>query len=483
MKSLLLAASLLSVATFAHAALNTRTAIVATQVVAIDGTGCAEMISWTGGEPHAAIVLSQGPGLATPQKSLGPIAYEPITIEAAMPFSPALQTVVSEMLSGAQTKRTLLLSSLDGSGQPVGENLQASGALLTEIHFPALDASARIPVRVKLVFQADHTSVTSATASIASAGGTRNSDSTANFSLTLPGLPATGVSKIDAFTIRRASITVTSGSTTRYTPGPLTVPDLTVTIGGADITAWQAWRDSFFPNPSTPSPQTLSAVPYKNGTLQLLSSDLHTPLFTLQLTKLGLKRLAQPPVEASTLLKLRAELFCESMSTWTGNGLAQPATPASPAAFTPQPVPTATPPPATKIIPRELDPAQTLSTKTIASAETSPDDKGARDPAGFPRPPSVTRTSYSSSREPALIREYAYYHAATTKAADLIAFYEKALEASGWKETARSEDNSGPAKTYRITSNWTLEKRTVSLTLGDVAPEKTEIYVSLQERR
>jgi hypothetical protein len=470
-KSLVLATTLLALAAFTFApvvlaALNTRSYTAATQVVSIDGVGVPEIVAWSGGEPTATVVLAQSPGAATPRKSPGPITYTPIVLEAAPPFSPALQNCVAEFLGGTSgttltpLKKTLLLSTLDGSGQPAGETLQATGALLTEIHFPALDASARTSARVKFVFRPDATSVSATTAPTAAGGNTRNTATSSNFLLTLTGLPANNVTQIDAFILRRDAI-----------------PDLTLTLASNNIAAWQAWRDAFFPgHAGGPVAQSLGAVPYKDGTLQLLSPDGRTPLFTLQLAKVGLKRLAQQPAESGALLKFRAELFCESMNT--------AASAPAPAASTP--LTAATP---AKVIPREIDPTKTLttqpiaaSTKTPATVNASPDDKGARDPANFPRPPDVVRTSFSASREPTLIREYVYYTGKTT-ATDIMSFYEKSLEADGWKESSRNEDNAGSGKTYRITSNWTKDQRTASLVLGDVEPGKVEIYAALQERK
>ena len=62
-------------------------------------------------------------------------------------------------------------------------------------------------------------------------------------------------------------------------------------------------------------------------------------------------------------------------------------------------------------------------------------------------------------------------------------FYEKSLKASGWKETSRTEDNSGPGKTHRIVSGWAKEKRTAQVDLTQVSPEKTQLELRLGEHK
>jgi hypothetical protein len=95
MKTAALAAVFLLVASLAYPALNTRVSTVVAQVAAIDGLGSPEIVAWSGGESRATIVLVRGAGLEAPRKTFGPIVYEPIVIEASLPFSPALQTCVS----------------------------------------------------------------------------------------------------------------------------------------------------------------------------------------------------------------------------------------------------------------------------------------------------------------------------------------------------------------------------------------------------
>ncbi|MGC4074325.1 MAG: hypothetical protein QM760_17795 [Nibricoccus sp.] len=478
MKTPLLATVLLAFATLSHAALDVRTASVARQTIAIDGNAIPEIRSWSGGESVSEVITARNGGSGVTSKILGRLTYEPIVVEAAPPFSPALQSCIAQFLGGSDTaaltsaKKTLLLAYLDASGQPIGDTIQATGAQLTEIQFPTVDAASRTPLLVKFVFRVDATApVTTAIPAAAGGGNARNTALASNFTLAIDGVSTSRVSKVDAFTLRREVITNTSGNnaSTSFSIGELTVPNLVVTLGGADSDSWKIWRASFLPQPDA---TTINRVQKKNGALRFLASDMTTSLFTLQLSGLAPVRFATVPPDsaAAALLQFRGEVFCEAMSTFTGNGLLTAVSPS---------------PAASKVIARDIDPDKTLVDKAVVApvaGETSPDDKGARDPADFPRPPDVVRTSFSSSREPNSVREIAYY-AGKTSAAAIITFYEKSLAIAGWKETSRQEDNGGPGKTFRITSNWTKEKRSAQLVLGDIAPQKIEIYVNLLEKK
>jgi outer membrane biosynthesis protein TonB len=146
-------------------------------------------------------------------------------------------------------------------------------------------------------------------------------------------------------------------------------------------------------------------------------------------------------------------------------------------AKTPAKEPPKTPEPA----PSETGPAPAAAPATNPEAAASPKDKGSRDPADFPRAKDTTRTQYSAVRSKGFVQETVNY-TARAKADDIMAFYEQRLKGSGWEETARYENDNGTNRAHQVTTTWTNDIRTVSMTFMDTASGIVEIQVVLQAR-
>ena len=81
-------------------------------------------------------------------------------------------------------------------------------------------------------------------------GGAHRHQRAANFRLDSPGLDCTRVTKIDSFTVKQTFPSV-NGDVRE--PGPLSFPNLTVTLSDQSAQTWQSWLNNFVIEGTTPT--------------------------------------------------------------------------------------------------------------------------------------------------------------------------------------------------------------------------------------
>jgi hypothetical protein len=130
--------------------------------------------------------------------------------------------------------------------------------------------------------------------------------------------------------------------------------------------------------------------------------------------------------------------------------------------------------PGTPVVTAPIAPAPRGTLTTV----TSPEDKGARDPAAFPRPEGTVRASYTAIRQKGYVQESATY-TASKNSYTLMAYYESVLTSDGWEETSRNENNYATDGAHQYISSWKKDNRSASITLIDIAPDKVQIRISV----
>jgi hypothetical protein len=424
-----LLALVFAVISVADAATSGRPGLVASQSFAIDGIACPEVTAWSGGDFIGTVVLQSG------KKHISNIGVEPITIETILPLSPALATCVADLCANQTNPKTLQLTNLDSSGSVVA-SLQARNAQLTEMRFPALDAGSKDPLRLTLVFVAEQIRATAAS-------------SVSNFKINITGLATSRVSRIEPFIIKRVLSNDNIGISREPTAqsNPTIFPDLSLNFGEVAPADWSAWHDDFFINGKHLESDE------RDGSLLILASDQRTALFSLQLSHIGLISFSSQPDGNNLPNRSRVDLYCEQMTvgTSTTTSSTNSTTPANPA------------------------------TTPVATANvTSPEDKGARDPANFARPPNTIRQDYSVNQNSTTSEEEVKY-SSTSSSEDLQTFYSQYFGSAGWIMAEKHENDGGPSDTHQIYGHWIKTNNdSVDLRLSDITSGVVTITVSLK---
>ena len=488
----------------------------ANTTITINGVSAGTILGWEGGDPRATVVSGTATSDGSVPKQLGNVTYAPLVLQFPFPPSGLILKSIGELCSNEFTRKKIVLTDYDAMGRAIGAT-EFDEALISEVQFPALDATSGAAGSVTLVFDVEQSRkiTPAATAAMAAARATAT-----NFRLAVAGLDGTGVTRIEAITIRlRKSSTGEVGATRDYTatPAQLELPNLAVTLVQAKASTWRTWFTDFVINGNS------SGSNERSGSIELLDSTMKSVL-TLSFQRMGIVRLSRTADAASGIAAEQAELYFEKLSIGapaSGSGGSESPTQEQAAtgeSATDGETPTESGSASTtETQPLEWTPAQagytematgmlsdgtattdaiTPMDKSIAGVTTSPttagtvmgttsiatttttnpNDQGSRDPAGFPRVEGLTRISYSGSFQSTYTQEQAVY-TAPEGIYVMVARVEAAAAGAAWTLTALSESESSNGKS--VSQHWTKAGGQTDLSYLQPAGGATKITVNV----
>jgi T4-like virus tail tube protein gp19 len=257
-----------------------------------------------GGHTAGEVVREAGSAPYYQKKHIGNVKYEEVTLRIGLP-SPGVYDMLSKTLAGDNPRRTFWVSTLDASFVEIARR-QFNDALITEIGFPALDASAREAAYVELTFAPESAEDRPASGKVVTLDASKQKTFLqSNFRLELKGVATARVAKVDAFTIRRTAVTGETGKDAE--PGKLEFPDLEITFSAADQASWKAWFDDFVVKGNN------ADATERTGTLAYLDPTLLKDLLRIELDHVGIFRLEPEQVTADGIRRIKAELYVETM--------------------------------------------------------------------------------------------------------------------------------------------------------------------------
>jgi len=325
----------------------------------LGGASAGSLKSVEGGGVSGEVVAEkQGPD-GVVRKHLAGVKYEDITVNCGTGMSKAFYGWLSDTLDRRTPRQ---------DGAIVGaDRLNFYHGLVTELGFPALDASSKEQASLTVTISPEYTRrVTGKGAGLSSSGlkGQKVEQwLRSSFRLRIDGLDCTRVRSIDAFTVRQKVSESAVGELRDYATEPpsLEVPNLVVTVAEAFADSFHEWLDDFVIKGNNGSGSE------KNGTLEYLSPALRDAHFTLTFRNLGIFRLTPLSADPRSVRSVRAEMYCEQLSLQTGASAVN-----EPVAATPPPSLTASAPaPATAA---SLDPlawklavARSFATPVVAA--------------------------------------------------------------------------------------------------------------------
>jgi hypothetical protein len=174
-------------------------------------------------------------------------------------------------------------------------------AVITETTVSAMDASSKEPgfFTLKIRFQDAQTLPPGGT--VPAPQRTTRQWLQSAFRLELDPLDCSRVAKIDSFTVKQTFLEADRD----LRPGPLSVPNLTVTLAEQGAETWQSWFNDFVLKGNSADDRE------KHGRLSMLAPDLTKVLAHIDLSNVGIYRLAVEQTEY--LPRLVVGLYCERM--------------------------------------------------------------------------------------------------------------------------------------------------------------------------
>lgn len=272
-----------------------------------------------------AIVSNSGNDFYT-TKYTGKPQYDDITITVGMAMSPKFWGWVKASLDNEPQRRNGALVGYDFS---FCERTRRSfyGALISEIGFPALDASSKSNAALNIKITPERMDFKKGDGSKLSGGEAQNQVSkqklwlTSNFRFELDkfrGDPNLRNVKIEAFTVKQNVIANPVGNDldTRREVGRLELPQIVVTIPESSVEPWMKWYDDAIARGNR-------ADQYATGFISYFSSDqAQTELMRIELAGVSLASIEIDKYEAQKegIAQAKITLNIEEMKLKPGKG-------------------------------------------------------------------------------------------------------------------------------------------------------------------
>jgi hypothetical protein len=360
----------------------------------LDGTACAWIESFEGGNATAGVISEQG---NLPKKHLGQVQYEPIKLAFQYPLPKPVQDWINDALSAKGTRKNGAIVSCDFQMKSK-EMLEFNQGLIESVTFPTLDASSKELQPVIVTILPEFTRKGSPPANL---NFPANSKAVVPaFTVAIDGLECRRVNRVDSLTIKVTVNQQNVGEARDYakTPGRVEISNLALELAETDSAGWKTWHDDFVVKGNCDDSKE------KSGTIELSHLNSKSTLCRLKFSGLGIRRLAPAPVNtAESARKIAAEMYCERLEL-------EGASPTEPA--------------------KQQEPAP--------PAAGDAKDEGDRDPKDVPRYENCVRKSFEAYRERLYNEERAAY---VTKddPKKVEEFIEKRMTDAGWELDTRSE--------------------------------------------
>jgi len=289
----------------------TRSYVAGRFAVEIDGSVAGFVNAVEGGRAFGDVVKETGEDFFF-KKHIGNPGFRDIRLEFGADMETSFYNWISLALQGEYARLSGAIVGVDFNGNVVSR-LEFQRAQITEVTFPALDFTSKDTARMSIVLSPEQTVLnrkTSGKLSVKTAS-IQKKWLNSNFRLSIDGLDTTRVTKIEALTVKLPRISFGDCRLCDdLPPGPTKIdfPHVVVTIREPADQVYD-WFEAFVIQGNNDDSSE------KGGTLEYLSPDLKTTLFTLKFRNLGIFEVMPVMVDAggSALPQLLAAMYCEKM--------------------------------------------------------------------------------------------------------------------------------------------------------------------------
>jgi phage tail-like protein len=288
------------------------------------GLAAGYLDSVEGGDATSDVVMERvGPDQIA-HKHIAGVKYEDIALNCGPGMSKDLYDWIKAMIDRNFTRQNGAVVATDYNYKEL-TRVNFFNALLTEVGFPALDASSKDPAKLSIRFTPESTRHQRGGGTYA--GGQKVPFQkrwlSSNFRLQIDKLDCTRVNKIEALTVKQQLVAHSVGASRDYQtePSHLEISNLAVTLPEANAETFYNWHESFvIKGKNGPEEE-------RSGTLEFLGNDLKEVLFTLELKNLGIFRLTPEKVEAGSenIRRVKAEMYCQEVAFGYMSGVTETA--------------------------------------------------------------------------------------------------------------------------------------------------------------
>lgn len=245
------------------------------------------------------------------------VKYEDVIVTCGTGMEKEFYDAVKAMCAHNIIRRDASVQQVDAMGNIVTQ-LDILSSVLSEVSFPALDASSKEVGRLTAKLTPDLTrrKAGSGKLQVTPKAGAKQWLN-CNFRVTIPGIDCSTVSKVGALTITQEMVASAVGQ--QHNPqaaSKVDYPNLALTLSESHAQNFYDWHQDFvIIGRNTPDK-------LKQATLEILAPDLKSPLFTLTFRELGIFRLDTEKADAGSenIRRVRAEMYCDKLDFDYGPG-------------------------------------------------------------------------------------------------------------------------------------------------------------------
>ena len=280
----------------------------------LEGEFAGFLDSVEGGEVFAEVAEEPAAPDGVIPKHLAAVKYEPIRIKFGAGMTEAFYQWIARLLARSDKPMDGAILFLDINFKE-DRRLEWTRGRITEVTFPAFDASSKDTVVLTVVIAPESTSMVSSQSARTVQGALKTSRRhlwrASNFRFELSGLEAASkrVKKIDSFTVKMAAESEPEAGAPPQASTRLLVPNVLFTVPMRDAQPYFDWVEDFIVRGNN------GQGAERSGALALLDTNLKDEQFRLTLGNVGIVRARTQRADASSevVATIEVELYCESM--------------------------------------------------------------------------------------------------------------------------------------------------------------------------
>lgn len=277
-------------------------------VISFKETPAGYLAAYEGGDIRGEVAEFKAGGATSSKKQITRVNIAPIEMEFSLGSGELLIGWMNEMIKGNAPRRDGSITTADRNLNAVSK-LAFSGALIQEVSFPDLDGSSKLAGKIKLTVAPAGVQRQPANGKVSGPALKLSKPwLSSNFKVSIPGIDASRVRKVEGFTIKQNVTQFRSGSdrSTSIAPGRLEVPNLVLQVSEAFAKDFYDWHEDF----------VIAGHSADSNEKQLtlaLTAPTGEALFTLKFSNVGILSVA--PIRSSPasdeMRMVRVELYAE----------------------------------------------------------------------------------------------------------------------------------------------------------------------------
>jgi phage tail-like protein len=283
----------------------------------IDGNAAGWIYSCEGGNRVTEVVTEKLSQEHHVRKHIAGLKYEDITITCGIAMSRHFWHVMKKSFQDEFRRFNGSIHVCDYNNK-VMRTLEFHGAIVTEIGFPGLDASSKDAAKVSFKMAVEWTRTLPGKGHVniphhPLGHGQQKAWSPANFRLRIDDLEhaCTKINKIEALVMKQKVTDNNVGEMHHATrePAAMEFPNLVITTAESHAKEIYKWEKKFIIEGNCTDDDE------KTGTLEFLTPDLRTTLFTIDFFHLGLFKVTPDKLDALSegIRRVKAEMYVEDM--------------------------------------------------------------------------------------------------------------------------------------------------------------------------